>query len=79
MLASRESEEDYIKDFRAHFPVFFFINHKKNKLIDHTVQFDVSRADTMLVCKYFDAAKNDQLDRLYKGTTIYYFLMCNHT
>ncbi len=68
-MANSENASDYIKDFAIHFPVFFFLK-PSNQLVDSNIGYNVSSNDAVLVCKYFDADENDQLDKIYKGMYI---------
>ena len=60
--------KDCIKEFFHHFPVFYFLYHQK--IMVNAETFDVTMDDTLLVCKYFEADENGQLDKLYKGCHI---------
>ena len=68
-MANSDNVWDYIEDFAIHFPVFFFLK-PSYQLVCSEIGYNVSSNDAVLVCKYFDADENDQLNKIYKGMYI---------
>lgn len=65
-MCSSDDEQDYYDTFMQHFPIFFYIKFNRVST-DTEMSFDTSTSDVALVCKYFDAENNHQLDQIYKG------------